>query len=838
MEDERKVYPLRRLSPRNCRGGERVLRIALSLAVPGVLFGSAFGTFSKKNARTVPERPTMAILFILIVLIILAAAIVLARRELRLRWLSRPLFRVFRRALPRMSDTEREALEAGTVWWDGALFGGRPSARALHAIPAPRLTGEEQAFLDHEVETLCAMVHDWTVSRQDLDLPRDAWEYIRSHRFFGMIIPKSYGGLGFSAIAHSAVITRLASRNSALSATVMVPNSLGPAELLLHYGTEAQKDHYLPRLARGEDIPAFALTSPWAGSDAAAIPDHGIVCRGDWHGEEVLGMRVTWDKRYITLGPVCTVLGLAFRLYDPDGLLGGVPDIGITCALVPSDHPGVEIGRRHFPLDAMFMNGPTRGHDVFMPLDFIIGGPERAGQGWRMLMECLAAGRSISLPSSYAGMAQLTARAVGAYSVVRDQFRTRIHKFEGVIEPLARIAAHTYLMDAARTMTAGAVDLGEKPAVVSAIVKYHVTERGRLVVNDGMDVIGGKGIILGPQNFLGRAYQQVPVGITVEGANILTRSLIIFGQGAIRCHPYVRAEMQAAQADDPDQGLQDFDRVFWSHVRHTAGNAWRAKLHGWTGAVFARPDREVAPGMARYYRQLTRFSAAFATVADVAMLTLGGALKRRESISARLGDVLSQLYLISATLKRYEDEGRQAEDAPFAHWAIQDAFCRAQDAFTGVLANLPNRFMASALRLMLFPWGRPFAAPSDRLSAAVANALCQPGGARDRLTRSVFIPAAADEPVTAIEAALQAVLDTQALDARMREFEKAGRIPAGDPRANVRDMADAIHAAGGLTDEEYDRIRARNALRDRVIAVDDFAPDFQGLSSTEAPRRS
>jgi acyl-CoA dehydrogenase len=772
---------------------------------------------------------------VVLILIVLAIWAMLSNRAWRVQRLSRPLYATFRRILPRMSDTEREALEAGTVWWDGALFGGRPSARALHAIPAPRLTDEEQSFLDHEVETLCAMVHDWQVTRRDLDLPPEAWDYIKTHRFFGMIIPKTYGGLGFSASAHSAVVTKLASRNSALSATVMVPNSLGPAELLLHYGTEAQKDHYLPRLARGEDIPAFGLTSPWAGSDAAAIPDHGIVCRGEWQGQDVLGMRVTWDKRYITLGPVCTVLGLAFRLYDPDGLLGGPPDVGITCALVPAHHPGVEIGRRHFPLDAMFMNGPTRGRDVFMPLEFIIGGPERAGQGWRMLMECLAAGRSISLPSSYAGMAQLTARAVGAYSVIRDQFRTRIHKFEGIIEPLARIAANTYLMDAARTMTAGAVDLGEKPAVVSAIVKYHVTERGRAVVNDGMDVIGGKGIILGPQNFLGRAYQQIPVGITVEGANILTRSLIIFGQGAIRCHPFVLAEMRAAQADDPDQGLADFDRAFWGHVRHTAGNALRATLHGWTGAILARPDTAVAPEMSRYYRQLSRFSAAFATVADASMLTLGGSLKRRESISARLGDVLSQLYLISATLKRYEDEGRQAADAALAHWAIQDAFHRAQDAFAGVLANFPNRSIACALRVLLFPWGRAFAPPSDALSAAAAQALCQPGGARDRLTRGAYVPTALEEPVGAIEAAFQAVLDTQALDTRMREFEKAGGIPAGDPRANVRDMAQAVHAAGGLTDAEYARVQARDALRDRVIAVDDFAPDFQGLSRTEAP---
>ncbi len=771
----------------------------------------------------------MIFLLIVLVLILAAVAYVLSTPGLRIPYLSRPMYETFRRILPRMSDTEREALEAGTIWWESTLFRGKPSARALHAIPAPRLSEAEQTFLDHQVETLCAMVNDWRVTRHDLDLPPEAWEYIKAERFFGMIIPREYGGLGFSALAHSAVVTKLSSRSSALSATVMVPNSLGPAELLLHYGTQEQKDHYLPRLARGEDIPAFGLTSPWAGSDAAAIPDHGIVCRGQWQGQDVLGMRVTWDKRYITLGPVCTILGLAFRLYDPDGLLGDAADLGITCALVPSSHPGVEIGRRHFPLDAMFMNGPTRGHAVFMPLEFIIGGPAMAGQGWRMLMECLAAGRSISLPSSYVGMAQLTVRTVGAYAAIRDQFRTPIHRFEGVAEALARIGGHTYLMDAARTMTAGAVDLGEKPAVVSAIVKYHVTERGRIVVNDGMDVIGGKGICLGPQNFLGRAYQQIPVGITVEGANILTRSLIIFGQGAIRCHPHVLDEMHAAQAGDPHQGLQDFDRAFWGHVRHATGNALRAIGHGFTNAMLARPDAGVAPGMTRHYRQLSRFSAAFATLADAAMLVLGGSLKRRESISARLGDILSQLYLISATLKRYEDEGRQAADAPLAHWAIQDAYCRAQDAFAGVLANFPNRFVAGVLRLLLFPWGRPYAAPSDRLTMAVADAISQPGGTRERLSRDVYVPRDPAEPVGAIEAAFAAVLDTRDLDARMRAFEKSGRLPADDPRTNVRDMAEAIHAAGGLTDEELTRIRARNILRDRVIMVDEFDRDFQSV---------
>jgi acyl-CoA dehydrogenase len=434
--------------------------------------------------------------------------------------------------------------------------------------------------MDNEVEQACALVDDWQVTNELHDLPPQAWQYIKDKGFLGMIIPKKYGGLEFSAYAHSQIVTKLSTRCSALSVSVMVPNSLGPAELLLHYGTEAQKNHYLPRLAKGIEIPAFALTSPWAGSDAGSIPDVGIVCKGMWQGREVLGMRVTWDKRYITLGPVCTILGLAFHLYDPDGLLGSRKHLGITCALVPRDTPGAEIGRRHFPLNAMFMNGPTRGKDVFMPLDYVIGGPAMVGQGWRMLMECLAAGRSISLPSSNAGMAQLTARTVGAYARVRSQFKMAIGRFEGVEEPLTRIGAYTYMMNAVRTMTAGAIDLGEKPSVVSAIAKYHVTERARQVVNDGMDIVGGKGICLGPSNFIGRAYQQLPIGITVEGANILTRSMILFGQGAIRCHPYVLKEMKSAFNPDVEQGLRDFDKAFFGHLVFTIGHAFGALRKG------------------------------------------------------------------------------------------------------------------------------------------------------------------------------------------------------------------------------------------------------------------
>jgi acyl-CoA dehydrogenase len=759
---------------------------------------------------------------------ILALAIVaglILVRPLRRAVLSRPIFATYRKVLPQMSETERDALEAGTVWWEGELFRGKPDWQKLHAYPQPKLTAAEQSFMDNEVAEACRLVDDWKVTHELYDLPKEAWRYIKDKGFLGMIIPKKYGGLEFSAYAHSQVVTKLSTRSSALSVSVMVPNSLGPAELLLHYGTDEQKNHYLPRLAKGIEVPAFALTSPWAGSDAASIPDSGVVCKGMWQGKEVLGMRVSWDKRYITLAPVCTVFGLAFHLYDPDGLLGEKKHVGITCALVPYDHPGVDTGRRHFPLNAMFMNGPTRGKDVFMPLDFIIGGPEKAGHGWRMLMECLAAGRSISLPSSNAGMAQMTARAVGGYARVRSQFKMAVGKFEGVEEALTRIGAYTYMMDATRTMTAGAVDLGEKPSVTSAIAKYHVTERARQVVNDGMDVVGGKGICLGPSNFIGRAYQQIPIGITVEGANILTRSLIIFGQGAIRCHPYLLPEMQAAQNKDARQGLVDFDKALWGHVGYTIRNGFRALWLGMTGSHFVGVEVDVAPEVRRYYQQMTRFSAAFAFLSDISLLVLGGSVKRREKLSARLGDILAQMYLISCTLKRYEADGRQAADAPLMHWAIWDAMYKAQEAFDGVIANFPIRFIGAFLHRSIFPWGHPYVVPSDDLGHQVAKLLIQPSAARDRLTAECFLPMTEKEPVGAIELALIATLEAEAIEAKIREAEKAGRF-TNNPQANVRDIALAAVECGVITAAEFEKMKRRNMLRDIVVHVDDFPFDF------------
>ncbi|NOL52087.1 acyl-CoA dehydrogenase [Pelistega suis] len=739
--------------------------------------------------------------------------------------ISKNLFKQFSAVMPSMSSTEKDAIEAGTVWWDADLFSGKPNWQKFINIPKPTLTAEEQTFMDTHVNTVCAMVDDWKVTTQDLDLTPETWEYIKKNKFLGMIIPKQYGGLGFSAFAHSEIMTKLSTRSSALAVSVMVPNSLGPGELLVHYGTQAQKDYYLPRLADGREIPAFALTSPWAGSDAAAIPDSGIVCKGQWNGEEVLGIKVTWDKRYITLAPVCTILGLAFRLYDPDGLLGDKKDIGITCALIPHNHPGVEIGRRHFPLNTAFMNGPTRGTDVFIPMDFIIGGIDMVGKGWRMLMECLAAGRAISLPSSNVGMSQLTMRSVGAYSRIRKQFSMSIGRFEGVEEVLARMAANTYMSNAVRMMTAGAVDLGEKPAILSAIAKYHVTETARKIVNDGMDVIGGKGICLGPSNFLGRGYQQLPVGITVEGANILTRSLIIFGQGAIRCHPYVLKEMQSTQEKDKALALNQFDEALWGHIGHVFKNMGRSFLSSLIGSNWTKVNANVAPETRIYYKYINRISSNFALMADMAMAVYGGSLKRKEKISARLGDVLSHMYLATATLKLYEDQGRQKEDLPMVRKVVQDQLYLAQEALFAIYANMPNRFIGTSLRLLGFMWGRVFKKPGDYQDRKIVEKLLKPCDTRNRVTANCYLPSNPDEPIALLERALAISIECEPLDARIRKDEKNG-VFKNNTNANVRDIADAAFEHGRITQQEYDLLKERNRLRDKVIHVDDFPHDL------------
>jgi acyl-CoA dehydrogenase len=751
-----------------------------------------------------------------------ALALVLNLPALRRRLLSDPVLALYRRILPDMSQTEKEAIDAGTVWWDADLFSGRPDWERLLATPAPRLSAEEQAFVDGPVEEACAMADDWEVTHERYDLPPHLWQFLKDKGFFGMIIPKKYGGLGFSALAHSEVVTKLSSRCNALAVTVMVPNSLGPAELLLHYGTEEQKNHYLPRLAKGQEIPCFALTSPEAGSDAASIPDFGVVCRGIWQGKEVLGMRLTWDKRYITLGPVATLLGLAFRLYDPEHLLGGKEDLGITCALIPTSTPGVNIGRRHLPLNGAFQNGPNWGKDVFAPIDWIIGGREYAGKGWMMLMNCLAAGRSISLPASSAGGAKALARVTGAYARVRSQFRTPIGKLEGVEEALGRMAANAYMMEATRVMTAGAVDQGEKPSVISAIAKYHMTEGARACVNDAMDIHGGKGICLGPSNWVGRGYQVLPVGITVEGANILTRTLIIFGQGAIRCHPYVLREMRAAKDMTGEEASREFDEAFTAHLGHSLSSGVRAFVHGLTRSVFATAPLGAAPETRHYYRHVTRLSAAFAFLADVSMLAMGGALKRKEKISGRLGDVLSMMYLASATLKRYEDQGRLKADLPLVRWSVRHALYRAQQAIDQVLSNFPVKPLATALRWTIFPLGMPFRPPLDSRNHECAKLVLEPGAARDRLTAGIYLPKGEADATGVLETAFLASVACEPIEKKFREAVKSGTL---EPRAGA-DTAQLARDKGVITPEEHAQWQRKEALRKRVIMVDDFPQDY------------
>ena len=763
------------------------------------------------------SRPTVTILWIAFAV----GALLLNPTPLRRALLSKPLLALFRKILPQVSQTEQEALDAGTVWWDGDLFSGKPDWNKLLAYPKPTLSAEEKAFLDGPVEQLCAMVNAWEVEHELRDLPPPAWEFIKEQGFLGMIIPKAYGGRGFSALAHSEVVMKLATRSVTASVSAMVPNSLGPAELLVHYGTDAQKNYYLPRLAKGLETPCFALTNPEAGSDAGGIPDFGIVCHGEWEGKpNVLGMRLTWEKRYITLGPIATLLGLAFRLYDPDRILGRNEDIGITLALIPTKTPGVQIGRRHLPLNLSFMNGPNWGNDVFIPMDYIIGGVEYAGQGWKMLMNCLAAGRSISLPSGAVGMAKLCALTTGAYGRVRSQFNVAIGRFEGVEEAIARIGGNTYLMDAARIMTAGAVDMGEKPSVVSAIMKYHMTERSRQVVNDAMDVHAGKGICMGPSNYLAHTYQQIPIAITVEGANILTRSLIIFGQGAIRGHPYVLKEIAATQEPDRAKALVDFDAAFFGHVGFVVSNLARTLWLGLTAAKMV-----TVPGGAdtrRYFQQLTRLSSSFALIADVSMFVLGGSLKRRELLSARLGDILAQLYLACTALKAYEDQQRPPEDLPLMNWSVRDALFRCQDAFYGLFDNLPNQWVAFVMRNIIFPRGREFRRPLDQLGHRVVQLLLEPGPARERLTAGVFIPKDEKEPIAALEAALRAVIAAEPVEAKVRNAVRDGAL--------VRGIADDLPAQalakGIISHTEAQILERARALRRQAIMVDDFPRDF------------
>lgn len=749
--------------------------------------------------------------------IFVVLALLLNFRPLRRLLLTGPVFGVFKKVLPEMSSTEREALEAGDVWWEAEMFRGRPQWKKLLDFKYTPLTAEEQSFLDNECEEICKLCDDWKIEFEHKDLPPQVWAYIKEKKFFSMLIKKEYGGLGFSALAQSAVVTKLATKSIAMAVTVMVPNSLGPGELLMHYGTDEQKKKWLPGLIDGSEIPCFGLTGPEVGSDATAMPDLGIVCYGEHEGKKALGIRLNFEKRYITLAPVATVVGLAFKLRDPDGMLGdkSKTDYGITCVLLPANHPGVEIGRRHYP-GAAFMNGPIFGKDVFIPVEWIIGGPKMAGKGWRMLVECLSAGRGISLPALATAAGQSSYRSTGIYARMRRQFKVAIGKFEGVQEATGRIAGHAYMLEATRVLTASAVDHCA-PSVVTAIAKYHMTETMRKVLMDSMDVTGGRGIQEGPRNVLATAYKATPVAITVEGANILTRNLMIFGQGAIRCHEYVFPEMEAARAND----LAAFDRLVVGHVGFSVNRAVRALTHGLSGSALA--SAPISGPMAHYFKQIERMSASLAFCSDATMGVLGGKLKFMERISARLGDVLSQLYIASAIIKYYLEGGQKEDELALARWCLDNCLYEAGRAFDGFFENFPVRPVAGLMKFVTFPLGNPYQPVSDKLNAQIADQIMEPSAARERLTWLVFKNGGEHCPIGRMEIAWDVALKAE--PAYLKYFKlwmKGSHLVGDDTESRLKDAL----TKNELTAEEAELVRAYEKVRSDVIQVDHFSHDY------------
>lgn len=754
-------------------------------------------------------------------LIFIAATAFVVLKKQRQQYFTQPLVQALKKHMPAISQTEQEAIEAGDVWWEKELFCGRPDWQKLLSIPKPTLSKDEQDFLDNQVETVCSMINDWDIVQRDRDLPKAVWDYLKKEKFFGMVIPREYGGRGFSALAHSTVVVKIATRSISAAVNTMVPNSLGPGELILHYGTPQQKEYYLPRLARGEEIPCFALTGPEAGSDAGSITDTGIVCHGKYDGKEVLGIRLTWDKRYITLAPVATVLGIAFRLYDPEHLISPQEDIGITLCLVPTSHPGVEIGNRHLPMSMAFMNGPTRGKDVFIPIDWIIGGIAMAGQGWRMLMECLSVGRAISLPALSTANGKLIYRMTGAYARIRKQFNTAIANFEGIEEALGNIAGLAYTLEACRIMTAGAVDQKISPAIASAIAKYHMTEMSRKVITHSMDIHAGHGIQMGPRNYLAYIHCAIPISITVEGANILTRNLIIFGQGAIRCHPYILREVQLMA----DQNVEELDSILLSHIGYAMSNVVRAFWSGLTGGIFL--SAPVQGATARYYKQLTRMSSALALLADVSMLVLGGTLKRRERISARLGDILSQLYIASSVLKYYQDQRAPASDLDYVRWSVETCLYHIQEACNDVLNNFPIPWLGKVLHWIIFPLGDSYRKPSDKLYHSIVKSMLEPSELRDRITKYFY---AGEEKGLGkqMDATLSQVVQTEPI---WKKFQNAVRNGKVSRQRNLADSLKAAVKAGALTEDEAHALRDCDALQKEIIKVDEFSFDLTKVVS-------
>lgn len=754
-----------------------------------------------------------------VLLVIGAVMLLLSVAAIRKPLLITPIYGAVKSILPRVSRTEQEALDAGTVGWDAELFSGRPDWSKLTSIRPLTLTAEEQAFLDGPTNEVCAMIDDWDTRNNRADLSPEVWQFLKDKGFLGMLIAKEHGGLGFGAQAQSMIVSKIASRSVAAGITVMVPNSLGPGELLEKYGTAEQKEKYLGRLAKGQEVPCFALTGVHSGSDAGGMRDYGVVTRGNYQGKDVLGVRLSWDKRYITLAPIATLVGLAFILKDPDNLLGKGENIGITLALVPHDHPGVEIGRRHFPARQAFMNGPTSGTDVFIPMEFLIGGTDYAGQGWRMLMECLSTGRAISLPAIGSISIKQTLRVSSAYARVRRQFGIPVGIMEGVAEPLGEMIKRAYTYEAARRLTASMVDEGQRPAVISALLKYRTTEAMRDSVDDAFDIHGGRAIQDGPGNYLFGGYMATPVAITVEGANILTRTLMTFAQGVLRAHPFLYKEIEAAQNADRKAGLDQFDVAFGGHTKFMLRNIVASFLHGLSNGAFASTPNQGA--MAGWYRKLHRYAQAFALVADWTTVFLGGQLKRKQKISGRMADILSDLYLMSATLRRFEDEGQIAEDKPLVDAIMADRIAAIEATFGEVFANFPNGMFAWAMRVLCFPLGRHAKPASDRVNYRFVRAVLRPGAFRDRLTTGTYVSMDPQDVTGVLEDAFIKVTEAEEVEAK---FVKAARKGVIERRLD-RDAIDDAVAAGVLNGNEAGIMRAADEATDRVVAVNDFAPD-------------
>ena len=785
-------------------------------------------SFKRASLKTSALSITVAALFSLIagasgilsgLLIIAALATgLLSIDSLRQKHLSKPIFSWFKNVLPEISQTEREAIDAGTVWWDGDLFSGKPQWNKLLSMPKPEFTAEEQAFMDGPVKQLCAMVDNWDINHNTSVIPHEVETFIKDNGFLGMIIPKEYGGHDFSGMAQTEIISLLGSTGGCVANYITVPNSLGPGELLIKYGTEEQKNYYLPRLAKGEDVPCFALTGPLAGSDATSLPDTGIICEGEFEGENVLGIKLTFKKRYITLAPVATLIGLAFRLEDPDHLLGDIDDYGITCALIPRETKGVKIGRRHKPIGDAFLNGPIEGEDVFVPLDYIIGGPKMAGKGWTMLVNCLSVGRCITLPSISTSLSKHMLLGTSAYSALRQQFGLPIAMFEGVQKPLARIVGLTYIMNAARLHTAQSLSYGEKPSVPSAILKYHLTEMGRQVALDAMDIHGGKAVMTGPKNYVADAYSSIPIAITVEGANIMTRNLMIFGQGATRSHPYVLKEMELAGKEITDSTTSEFDEVFFGHVGFSISNAVRSFVLGLSGGRFTS-----TPGnqkLAQHYRDLNRLSSAFALIADVSMLTLQSKLKFKEMLSARLGDLLSHLYLASMVLKHYESQGCPEEEYPLVEWTINYLTHQYQVAMQEILQNYPSKLLAMKLRFIIFPLGARFDAPKDKLDKQLVKLFTTDTQTRARLLQGTFDENLPTNPVGHVNTVFKQSLELAPVYKIIRDAIKSEKIE----KALGAEQIELALDAGVISQEQAKQLLDFDEQLMQVIHVDHFDP--------------